>query len=159
MTYENVFLKVYFTNSWCSRPRVTQQIWDKLKAATHEFCQILSQGITRKDWLGHPALLNNRMKKILVNGDTPEKFSRKVQKALHLGPLGKITKFTLEKDQFVVAFSQLGTSKIYYQIEPHEEGFTASLTKEDVSMMHGMFRKDVEKELTKIMQRFGAEIS
>ncbi len=99
------------------------------------------------------------MKKIRVSGDTPEKFSRKVQKALHLGPLGKITEFKLKDDQFVVAFSQFGTSRIFYQIESSEQGFTASLVKEDVSMMHGMFRKDVEKELTKIMQRFGAEVT
>ncbi|MCS6984429.1 MAG: hypothetical protein NZM25_04780 [Leptospiraceae bacterium] len=98
------------------------------------------------------------MKKITVQGENPSRFSRKVERALKLGPLGKLTRFSFENDQFVITFSQLGNSHLYYRVRPSEDGFHAELEREEVSLLHKAFRREVEEELKRIITRYGGII-
>lgn len=98
------------------------------------------------------------MKGFSVTGDTPEKFMRKIERALHKGELGKFAKMTLALPEARIAFEKMGVTEFTYTISQEGETFTATKTNEKVAFTHGFFRSEVERELERIIHRFGGEI-
>lgn len=98
------------------------------------------------------------MNKISVSNEKPENFARKVQRALKKGPLGKVCEFFFNENQFCIIFNQMGTSKIFFEIERREEGFVAHKKQEEILLLHQFFRSEVEKELKKIILHFGGVV-
>lgn len=97
------------------------------------------------------------MKKIKASG-TLHHFVEKMQRGIGKTKLAGIVSFHEEKEGMYVQFEKLGTSKIHYIVNQEESGFVANIKKENVAFTHGMFRKDVEKQLVEMMRRFGAEV-
>lgn len=98
------------------------------------------------------------MKGFTVTGDTPEKFMRKIERALHKGELGKFAKMTLRLPEAHIAFEKMGVTEFTYSISLDGETFTAKKTDEKIAFTHGFFRGEVERELERIIHRFGGEI-
>jgi hypothetical protein len=99
------------------------------------------------------------MKGFSVTGDTPEKFLRKIERALHKGELGKFARMTLNFPQASIAFEKMGTTEFLFNITSEGDTFTASKTGEKVAMTHAFFRSEVERELERIIHRFGGVIA
>ena len=73
------------------------------------------------------------------------------------GPMAKVVTFEEKDGDLLISFSQFGTSKIWYAIEPQDAGFMATKKKEKVLFTHKVFRGEVEKYLKDIMTRIGAQ--
>jgi len=98
------------------------------------------------------------MKGFSVTGDTPEKFMRKIERALHKGELGKFAKMTLNLPEAKMAFEKMGVTEFIFQIQVDGDVFKATKTGEKVAFTHGFFRAEVERELERIIHRFGGII-
>ncbi len=98
------------------------------------------------------------MKGFTVTGDTPDKFMRKIERALGKGELGKFAKMTLTATEARIAFEKMGVTEFTYTISQQDETFTATKTNEKVAFTHGFFRGEVERELERIIHRFGGKI-
>lgn len=98
------------------------------------------------------------MKGFSVTGDTPEKFMRKIERALHKGELGKFSKMSLNLPEAKMGFEKMGTTEFTYTIVSDGDTFTATKTNEKVAFTHGIFRGQVEGELERIIHRFGGTI-
>lgn len=99
------------------------------------------------------------MKGFTVTGDTPEKFMRKLEKALHKGELGKFAKMGINLPEAKISFEKMGVTEFTYNISSEGETFTASKTGEKVALTHAFFRGEVERELERIIHRFGGTIT
>lgn len=99
------------------------------------------------------------MNRIRVKESDPETFLKKLSRAVEGGHLGAITKFDLNENDFCIRFSGLGESRIWYKLEKEEEGFSATKKREKIALLHIAFRQEMEKNLTEILARLGAEIS
>lgn len=98
------------------------------------------------------------MKAFSVTGETPEKFLRKMERALAKGELGKYAKMSLELPEAKIAFDKMGTTEFVYRIASEGESFTATKVKEKVALTHALFRGEVERELERIIHRFGGTV-
>lgn len=83
---------------------------------------------------------------------------RKIERALHKGELGKFAKMTLSLPEARICFEKMGTTEFIFAISGENDVFTASKTGEKVAMTHAFFRTEVERELERIIHRFGGEI-
>ncbi|MBX3720855.1 MAG: hypothetical protein KF713_03385 [Turneriella sp.] len=99
------------------------------------------------------------MKGFSVTGDTPEKFMRKLEKALHKGELGKFAKMGLNLPEAKISFEKMGVTEFTYKISADGDTFTANKTGEKVALTHAFFRNEVERELERIIHRFGGTIA
>ncbi|HMV43481.1 MAG TPA: hypothetical protein PK079_22975 [Leptospiraceae bacterium] len=97
------------------------------------------------------------MKLIKSSGDLRH-FVEKMQKGINKTKLAGIVSFHEEEGGMYVQFEKLGTSKIHYTVTNDSSGFVAKIKKENVAFTHGIFRRDVEKQLVEMMRRFGAEV-
>ncbi|HRP68563.1 MAG TPA: hypothetical protein PLY93_03445 [Turneriella sp.] len=98
------------------------------------------------------------MKSFTVTGDTPEKFMRKVERALYKGELGKFSKMVLAMPDAKIAFEKMGVTEFSFKISQDGETFTAQKVDEKVAVTHIFFRNEVERELERIIARFGGTI-
>jgi len=98
------------------------------------------------------------MKGFSVTGDTPEKFMRKIERALYKGELGKFAKMSLQLPQARISFEKMGVTEFIFTITAEGETFTATKTGEKVALTHVFFRNEVERELERIIHRFGGII-
>lgn len=98
------------------------------------------------------------MKGFSVTGETPDKFMRKIERALQKGELGKFAKMTLELPEARIAFEKMGVTEFTYNVTAEGETFTARKVKEKVALTHVLFRGEVERELERIIHRFGGTI-
>lgn len=98
------------------------------------------------------------MKGFSVTGELPEKFMRKIERALAKGELGKFAKMSLELPTAKISFEKMGVTEFSYNIVADGETFTASKTGEKVALTHALFRSQVERELERIIHRFGGTI-
>ncbi len=98
------------------------------------------------------------MKAFSVTGDTPEKFMRKLEKALAKGELGKFARMTLNLPEAKIAFEKMGTTEFTYRIAAEGETFKATKVNEKVAFTHALFRGEVERELERIIHRFGGAV-
>jgi hypothetical protein len=99
------------------------------------------------------------MKGFKVTGETPEKFMRKIERALHKGELGKFAKMGLNLPQATISFEKMGVTEFTYNISSEGDTFTANKTGEKVALTHAFFRSEVERELERIIHRFGGVIT
>lgn len=98
------------------------------------------------------------MKAFTVSGDTPERFLRKLQRALGKGELGKYARMTLALPEATIAFEKMGTTEFVYSITQQGEAFTATKVSETVALTHALFRGEVERELERMVHRFGGTV-
>ena len=98
------------------------------------------------------------MNNFRVRDIEPSKFVKKVRRVLMKSELGKVASFEEKGDQITITFSQLGKSHIYFDVEQEENAFLAKKTKEKIAFTHGAFRKDVEKRLSDLIVKLGAEM-
>lgn len=98
------------------------------------------------------------LKAFSVTGETPEKFLRKIERALAKGELGKYAKMTLALPEARIAFDKMGTTEFIYQVTGEGETFTATKIREKVAFTHALFRGEVERELERIIHRFGGNV-
>lgn len=99
------------------------------------------------------------MKGFTVTGETPEKFMRKIERALHKGELGKFAKMGLNLPEAKISFEKMGVTEFTYNITGEGDTFTAAKTAEKVALTHAFFRNEVERELERIIHRFGGIIT
>lgn len=99
------------------------------------------------------------MKGFTVTGDTPEKFMRKIERALAKGELGKFAKMNLALPTAKIGFDKMGTTEFTFTISNEGETFVATKTSEKVALTHAFFRNEVERELERIIHRFGGVIA
>lgn len=99
------------------------------------------------------------MKGFTITGETPEKFMRKIERALAKGELGKFAKMTLNLPTATIGFEKMGTTEFTYTIVNEGETFVATKTSEKVAFTHAFFRNEVERELERIIHRFGGIIA
>lgn len=99
------------------------------------------------------------MKGFTVTGDTPEKFMRKIERALYKGELGKFAKMALNLPEAKISFDKMGTTEFIFTISQEGETFIAKKTGEKVALTHAFFRTEVERELERIIHRFGGIIT
>ncbi|MCX7631719.1 MAG: hypothetical protein N2Z22_00100 [Turneriella sp.] len=98
------------------------------------------------------------MKAFSVRGDTPEKFLRKMERALAKGELGKYAKMSLNLPEARIAFEKMGITEFVYEIRLVGDSFTATKKSEKVALTHALFRNEVERELERIIRRFGGTV-
>lgn len=98
------------------------------------------------------------LKAFSVTGETPEKFLRKMERALAKGELGKYARMTLALPEARIAFDKMGTTEFIYQISGEGDTFTATKVSEKVAFTHALFRGEVERELERIIHRFGGNV-
>ncbi|MBV6493546.1 MAG: hypothetical protein LDLANPLL_01569 [Turneriella sp.] len=99
------------------------------------------------------------MKAFSVTGETPEKFMRKIERALYKGELGKFAKMTLDLPTAKITFEKMGVTEFIFQISKEGETFIAKKSNEKVAVTHMFFRSEVERELERIIVRFGGKIT
>lgn len=83
---------------------------------------------------------------------------RKIERALAKGELGKYAKMTLALPEAKIAFDKMGTTEFVYKVLGEGETFTATKVSEKVALTHALFRGEVERELERIIHRFGGTI-
>ncbi len=98
------------------------------------------------------------MKGFSVSGETPDKFMRKIERALAKGELGKFAKMSLKLPEARIAFEKMGVTEFTYNIVGEGDTFTASKVNEKIAFTHALFRSQVEQELERIIHRFGGSI-
>lgn len=98
------------------------------------------------------------LKAFSVTGDTPEKFLKKIERALAKGELGKFARMSLNLPEARIAFEKMGTTEFTYNVTGEGETFKATKVKEKVALTHALFRGEVERELERIIHRFGGQI-
>ena len=65
---------------------------------------------------------------------------------------------TLTLPEAKIAFDKMGTTEFIYEVAGEGETFTASKVREKVAFTHALFRGEVERELERIIHRFGGII-
>ena len=98
------------------------------------------------------------MNNFRVKGIEPSKFIKKIRRVLTKSELGKVASFEEDNNQIKITLSQLGKSHIYFDVEQEENSFIAKKTKEKIAFTHGALKKDVEKHLSALIVRLGAEM-
>ena len=97
--------------------------------------------------------------KVLEVNETPEKFLKKVNRALGRTEFGKIMKIERKANEIEIEFTGLSTSRIWYTLKESEEGFRADFKKESISFLHKAFRGPAQTSLVGIMRSLGATIT
>lgn len=90
---------------------------------------------------------------------TPATFVENVMKELSGRPLGNIVQLKFHSSTIMVHFSKLGTSELQYKVVEQDRGFQAELQKESIAFTHKAFRTEIEKKLSKVLERCGAQMT
>lgn len=85
-------------------------------------------------------------------------FLEKMRRAIAKSSMKGIVSFECSEEEFTVVFERMGRSRIFFHLERSETGFKADFKKEDIALSHAFFKKEVERDLTKIMLKFGASV-
>lgn len=83
---------------------------------------------------------------------------RKIERALAKGELGQFAKMSLNLPDASIAFEKMGLTEFKFRITQEGDTFTAKKTSEEVALTHMFFKKEVERELERIIHRFGGKI-
>lgn len=97
------------------------------------------------------------MKSFEVPEESPEKFARKVERALQTTMLGKITRLKVDEEFFKIRFIQAGRSELVFSLDRRESGFSVQLQKESIAFTHSLLRGEIENTLQNILIRLGAQ--
>ncbi len=96
--------------------------------------------------------------KIFFEQKDPVKIVDKIMGSFDDPSLKKMVKFEVQDDQLVVTISKLGTSKLIFDWQSHNNGTMYKLAEEKIAIAHRAFKDEVTQGILKTIQKAGGKI-